>query len=128
MFFPGFERLRSSRLDRDGLVARLDAFLGHLPEGARQTINPRIVAEGLGSPLVDVVNLLEAAVDDGILRRRYHIWCPVEQTGIQWLENLADAPELVPCDQCNEGEHAITPDMIAVRYAIAEVPVAVGDR
>lgn len=125
MFYPEFERLLSPRTA--DLVKGLDAYLHGLSAEARDSINPRIVAQRTGAPLKDVVLLLEQAVDRGILRRRYHIWCPITQVGLYWLDDLKDAPEFFECDQCDVGRHPLTAAVIAVRYALSALPVAVGE-
>jgi len=67
---------------------------------------------------------LELGVESGLLRHRFHLWCPIEEAGLRWLDSLAHLSETFECDLCDEGPHTYTPDDIEVRYVLMAGPHA----
>jgi len=132
MYFRELETLRVRSFRAPGLVEALDAYLQRLAAPARSSarkrgtelveLNPRIMAQELRAPLPEVIDLLEAGVESGVFRHRFHVWCPVENAGLRWLESLPQVSETFDCDLCDEGPHNYTPDGVEVRYALTREP------
>lgn len=118
MYFRELETLRDRRWTEPGFVEAFDAYVHDLGGPARLSLNPRIVAEQLQASLSQVLALFEHGVESGLFRHRFHVWCPVEEAGLRWLDSLSDIAETFECDLCDEGPHVYTPDDIEVRYAL----------
>jgi hypothetical protein len=125
MFFPELDILRSHSPQSSRVLDALDAYLGRVEGAARSTLNPRIIASEVNTPIAEVVALLEAGVEAGIFRHRFHLLCPVEQAGLAWLESLANVPESFDCDICTQGPHKYRPEDVEVRYAVVRQHAAV---
>ena len=118
MYFRELETLRGRRSTEPELVEALDEYLHRIGEAARSSLNPRILAEELHAPLSQVIALLELGVESGLLRHRFHLWCPIEEAGLRWVDSLAQASDKFDCDLCDEGPHTYTADEIEVRYVL----------
>jgi len=118
MYFPELDTLRARSLGRPALLEALDKYLERLGTSGRSSLNPRIIAQELRITLPDAIALLEAGVELGIFRHRFHVMCRVEQAGVAWFDSIAEMPELVTCDICEEGPHELRPEEIEVRYAL----------
>lgn len=124
MYFRELETLRVLKAVEPALLEALDVYLHRIGEPARSSLNPRIIAQELRAPLPQVLALLELGVESGLLRHRFHVWCPIEEAGLTWLDSLAQLPETFDCDLCDEGPHTYTPDDIEVRYVLTAGPHA----
>ena len=102
MFFPVLKKLRESNPRLTRTIEALDQYLARLDGPSRMHITASGVAEELGAPRDQVLGLLMASANQGLLKLKFRLICPITNGGLRDFENLSDIPKRVECDVCGE--------------------------
>jgi hypothetical protein len=123
MYFPEFKRLQEANPNLSATVSAVDGYLASLEGSARSHINASTVAAATNQPRDKVLGLLMAAANLKLLKLKFRLLCPAEESGIRDYENLADIPAEVYCDVCDQ-THRVTTDDVEYFFELAEASAA----
>jgi hypothetical protein len=119
MFFPVLRELQESNPQLNNTIAAMDSFLARLEGNTRLHITASGVAQAIGAPRDEVLGVLMAAANLGLLRLKFRVICPTTNGGVRDYDSLADIPRSIACDLCGQ-EHVITPDDVEYFFELQD--------
>jgi len=116
--------LREANPKLSDAITRLDEYLASLTGNARSNITVSTVSAAIGQPRDQVLGLLMAASELGVLKLRYRVLCP-DGHGVQVFDRLEDVPTTIYCGACDE-TRPVTPDDVEYFFELTEKAASVG--
>jgi hypothetical protein len=119
MFFPVLKQLKENNPKLAKTIGAINQYLGELDGKARKHITATGVTQATGQPRGEVLGVLMAAANLGMLQIKYRVECPKSAAGLRDYDKLNDIPRRVPCDLCGE-DHVITADDIEYFFQLQD--------
>ena len=124
MYFQELSQLQKKNPSLSQVISRLDTYLYTLPVAARVHINASDTAQAIEEHRQQVISLLMAATQLGLLKLKFRINCPVHGHGIRDFSDLSELPPELYCDVCDE-RHPVTTDDVEYFFELPTHPIAI---
>jgi hypothetical protein len=119
MLFPVLKQLQKNNPRLTKTIEALDEYLSGLEGNAKNHITATGAAQATGGPRKEVLGILMAAANLGLLNLKYRVECPNSAAGLRDYDNLEDIPRSLPCDLCGE-DHVITSDDVEYFFQLQD--------